>query len=915
MDPETWCGSVGGILGVLYRGGRGKSAVLDEMSDDYSRRMSESVVQSVRRLCTSSSGELDQSSFDTICQKVRMGVADGAASVQKALEFLASGRFPGMLACVRDMSHKVRIATGDPLLADDRFSAWWDDVFGERHALVPDIQNSDAWAEKLELCQKVLLEADEGVRECGCVTVQRTMSFAKQRFDSYASPQMKFCVLFVALAMLLAYQASDPRVKSEVRARASRRLEQMPHYVLPAGLSATYSAEALEFVRIFDTVDHDPALSWSQAREWRRRMDILFVEGHVWACGSEVDGAEKTPLGIIWQQARSAKPIFYGNKVVHLFSRASPEHRRSLLDSIQHVIKHMGDRMDVDFDIRRPEIALTAMDINRWDHCLQERRAGRHDPMALLQSHARTMFGHWQLDAGRGVRELEGCAILLLRQERERRKAKTYLDNRVLWARTLEASFLKDVSSFGRMHVLPDMVVIYLAAMDGTGNVERNLGSLLQVLEAHSGPLSEDGEVAAALTELLVDGPLDESGLAIRPDACGSVGVGSDGVQDVDILLQPTDLTREFALEWVEANGRRFRVYAPSTVRPKAEARKQPPKKGSMARVMFDSKASRDLLVKRATTASATPDELTFLGVPRAEMMTRNDQAAPGTKLHKFALTTALRRTQLNSLSASREVARKRRVNPYSLDSDNPAKRLRVGKKIQWRVGVRELEPSRADARFRVLDTCVQEQRPLQGVSRYVLVRAPAESRGLVHAIQRADIVLCDNVWGLDRQTADASQRILEIMFPAIALGKAVLHRIHWIGTAPHLSNSLLRFSRAVVQEKVTLVLGAEFRRKYPGLCQIIKDSTDVKGSKWVVTDIAPKTEADAVGVAKAKPKFKPKAKAKAKAKPMEVVRLSSREDLRAFLQKYRRFARSGGVSSEYFRPSRMGRFKVGKVG
>ena len=139
--------------------------------------------------------------------------------------------------------------------------------------------------------------------------------------------------------------------------------------------------------------------------------------------------------------------------------------------------------------------------------------------MALLRSHANIMFGHWQLDAGRGVRELEGCAILLLRQERERRKAKTYLDNRVFWARTLEASFLKDVSSFGRMHVLPDMVVIYLAAMDGTGNVERNLGSLLQVLEAHSGPLSEDGEVAAALTELLVDGPLDESGLAIRPDA------------------------------------------------------------------------------------------------------------------------------------------------------------------------------------------------------------------------------------------------------------------------------------------------------------------------------------------------------------------------------------------------------------
>ena len=898
IEPAEWKGAVSGVLCVQYRGGSSSKAVLDDMSDDYSRRMSESVVLAVRRVCTLPSGDLDQDAFDSICKKVRIGVADGAASVQKALTFLASGSFPGMMAAVRDMSHKVRIATGDPLLADDGFSTWWNDVFGEQHALVPDIQNSDAWSAKLELCQKVLLEGDEDVRASGCVTLQRTMSFAKQRFDSYASPQLKFCVLFVAIAMLLAYQASDPRVKSEVRARASRRLEQMPHYVLPAGLSATYSAEALEFVRIFDVSDHDPALSWSQAREWRRRIHALFVEGHVWVEG---DGAEKTPMNIIWQQAQSAKPIYYGDKVVHLFRRPNAERRRFFTDSIQRVVKHMCDRMDVDFDIRRPEIAFTALDINRWDHAMAERKAGRHDAMELLKSHANIMFRHWHFNAGRGVRELEGCAILLLREEKDRRKAGTYVDNRVLWARTLETTFLNKVSSFGRMHVLSGLVVIYLAAMDGTGDVERNLGALLRVLEAHAGPLSEDGEVASALTEILLDGPDDETSLGNRPE----VGEGVQGVRDVEMLLQATELTREFARHWLDLHGRRFRVYArPKSQKPKALA----PKRGTLARVAFDSKVARDGLVKRAAAAPASSHDITFLGVPRAKMMPQNDVAAPGPKLKKFALTTVLRRTQLNSLSSARETARKRRVNPYTLDEENPAKKLRVGKKVQWRLGVQELQPSRPNASFRVLDCCAHPQNPLHGTSRFVLTRMP-QTRGLVTAIRRSEILLCDNVWGLDRQTADAAEKLLEVMFPAIALGKAVLPRKAWIGLTPHLSTYLVRFSRAVVQECVTLVLASDFRRKFPRLCEIIKDSAGVTGSKWVVTNTAPQVAAEAKGKAKAKPKAKA-AFGRAKT-AMQVVCLSSCEDLRAFLEKYRRIARSGGVSSEYFRPSRMGRFKV----
>ena len=73
--------------------------------------------------------------------------------------------------------------------------------------------------------------------------------------------------MVVAIAMLLAYVASDSRKKAEVRARARRRLLQMPRQILTAGLSATYSGETIRSIRLFDVGDHDRAVTWRQWRE------------------------------------------------------------------------------------------------------------------------------------------------------------------------------------------------------------------------------------------------------------------------------------------------------------------------------------------------------------------------------------------------------------------------------------------------------------------------------------------------------------------------------------------------------------------------------------------------------------------------------------------------------------------------
>ena len=66
--------------------------------------------------------------------------------------------------------------------------------------------------------------------------------------------------------MLLAYVASDERALAQTRARARRRLQELPDHVLTAGLSASYACEAIRLARLFDSGDHDPALSFSKDR-------------------------------------------------------------------------------------------------------------------------------------------------------------------------------------------------------------------------------------------------------------------------------------------------------------------------------------------------------------------------------------------------------------------------------------------------------------------------------------------------------------------------------------------------------------------------------------------------------------------------------------------------------------------------
>ena len=206
----------------MRRGGSPTSKTFDDVSDDYSRQVASSVIRAVDTFCTDINGATDEHASNAIKKKVRIGTADGGSKEQKCLEFLAASKMPNMLASVRDHAHKIRGSTREALTSEQTFQAWYDDVFGAKHALVPDIMNSDAWLEKLLLAQRVLLRWEGG--QGGALSIaQHVLRFAKQRFESCASPQRQFCCMYVAIALLLAFVASEPRSDLSTSKRAEQR--------------------------------------------------------------------------------------------------------------------------------------------------------------------------------------------------------------------------------------------------------------------------------------------------------------------------------------------------------------------------------------------------------------------------------------------------------------------------------------------------------------------------------------------------------------------------------------------------------------------------------------------------------------------------------------------------------------------
>lgn len=917
-----WPGGIAGCLGVLRRGGVAASRTVGDLDDDHSQAMAESVVLALRRVAHVPGVGVDEAFFESVKLKVHIGLADGGAPVQKCLRFLATSSMPNMRLVSRDRAHAARISTQDPLLAEPTFGAWWNDTFGDKHALVPDMRNSEEWREKLLVCQRAVLQ-EHGSQGGGVAVCARVLSFAKQRFDSCASPQRQLCCMLSAVAMVLAYQASDTRNPPAVRARAQRRLLELPGHVLSCGVAASYSEECLRFVRLFDVHDHDPALTARELRNFIDRMQTLFLEGHIFVEPEGVGaGITDTCLNIALRQAKESQRQKFGSMafptptitqiramhgpndsmifsasvisrcglcpnhrshlpvlgqsasfdacgqdtptihfgdghVVHLYQKPSKEKRQALARSVHAVVETCLDRLRAEFAPEALDMCFDVFDVAEWRTAFEEARSGNEMRLIRLRRHARRFAEGWNLDRTRAVRELESAAHILVTTRIQK-------DNRVLWARTLEPDFERH----GLNHTLPDMVRIYVAALDTTGAVERGLGTLTHVLAVHSGPLDEDGENASQLCEILLNGPSTEHELA------------TDSQQDLDTLgrgvaewaapectLIPTALTREFAQLWVALHGRRFRIYKPQ------KRGEQPKRPGTLASVARRTAAGLDALVKAAKRAPPADDHKTILGPPRAQFMRRPDTPNPvlGTKkLAKFRALTRSKIVRVKALEVARATARTSGANPYCGDTFNPHKKLRLGQGFVAAPASAPILPTLAGSQALRVVNVTRKALPALPPDAYKYdIRAPT-----LKDMLEADLFVWVHAWELDRSNPDAD--FLKSACVVEAMGKCVLGLAHWSGRQPHRSASVVQYAAAVETVSSTLVLVEPLVSKHRSMCSVIEKCGALPRSRWQVLRGSPTGAKHSV------------------------VTLACLHDVRVFLQSARRL-RSKGCSGGYF--------------
>ena len=139
--------------------------------------------------------------------------------------------FPNLKILIRDPAHAIRIAYKNPLHCDELFGQVWEDLFDGRHALAPDLMNSDKWSSLLVAIQKenMILAAVPSVQPLvrPFDSVMQSLAFAKQRFDSTAGPVGKIALMLLPVATLLAYIASDERHDKSQRVRARNLLHKL----------------------------------------------------------------------------------------------------------------------------------------------------------------------------------------------------------------------------------------------------------------------------------------------------------------------------------------------------------------------------------------------------------------------------------------------------------------------------------------------------------------------------------------------------------------------------------------------------------------------------------------------------------------------------------------------------------------
>ncbi len=494
-----------GVFGAL----RLKVTSLEEECEDHGDQAVQKLQAFLRRFCTDLEHGVDEELFSHVCSRVRALSSDGAAAERKAL-FLAAGvLFPETMIVIRDMAHAVRIAAKRPLHMDDIFGRVWKELFDSKDALVPMIQNSGKLREIFESIQRDVLRIPG--RERPMETVLKHLSFAKQRFDSFAEPCAKLSVMLLPVCVLLAFLASDERTEGQRRARAAALLKLFtPKFCTALGVSADYGLLCQSFLRKFDCGDHDIARSVAELREFEETLTAVFRKGLLFLSPETASEAGLTATAsegrfcTDWVRKQTRRRcVFQGGSDCFLLWGLCPEAEvKEIAERTHLIVECLLQRVHADFDVDQLRRAFQCFDVRTMREGFVKEKS--HERRTCLQGVRLLAEAAKVADVPRVILDYRDVAGIIVerwakleketRGAEERGCAEREVSNKTAWQVCLEPDFAAEYlpARVAPFLALPALLRIYFSILDGECAVERDLGSVAADTEEHCN-LGDDG--------------------------------------------------------------------------------------------------------------------------------------------------------------------------------------------------------------------------------------------------------------------------------------------------------------------------------------------------------------------------------------------------------------------------------------
>ena len=376
------------------------------------------------------------------------------------------------------------------------------------------------WQSELLAAQRHVLTRD-GQQGGGLQRVLRHLSFAKQRYESYAAPQRHWCCLLSAVALVLAVRASDCRRSAKERAEYATRLTSIgPALGINSGLSADWGMQCRSLISKFDVTDHDPAKTERQVSDWLHKARTLFQDGQILSESNE----GRTCTAIAVQSLMEAPDIrFQGDRVHSLWGPSSKKDAADAMMSMQTIYQVSESRLKAEFPVGSLLLSFSCFDLRAWHRALQMQQSDDDQSKAdlafrSLHKKIRLLSSEYPLanvDATTAVTEFSAVAIGLATELKEELAANLIKDFRPVWSAAMSSGRVSNYQ-LGRFKTLRFLVGWYVSVLDGTSVIERDLGGLRALLDAHNGPLGEDGETMSDLMHLFLCLPREESCIAER---------------------------------------------------------------------------------------------------------------------------------------------------------------------------------------------------------------------------------------------------------------------------------------------------------------------------------------------------------------------------------------------------------------